>query len=78
MDLPWSLVMSSSGLTARRSVCSRCSSCAPFLFQQNLQRQKIRLTSFNYVTNNAPFDVFMLIISFTVSRREAGRLWQLS
>ncbi len=51
---------------------------APFLFQQILQKQKICLTSFNSVLNSAPFDVFMLIISFTVSRREAWRLWQLS
>ncbi len=66
------------GLRPGRSVCSRCASCAPFLFQQILQKKKIRLTSFNSVLNSAPFDVFMLIISFTVSRREAWRLWQLS
>ena len=66
------------GLRPGRSVCSLCVSCAPFLFQQILQKQKIRPTSINSVLKSAPFDVLMLIISFTVSRREAWRLWQLS
>jgi hypothetical protein len=70
MDLPWSLAMSFSGLAAWMVVCSRCTFCI-FVFllryQQILQKQKIRLTSFNYVLNSALFDVFMLIISFTVS-----------
>ena len=61
-----------------QSECSCCASCAPFLFQQILQKQKIRPTSINSVLNSAPFDVLMLIISFTVSRCEAWRLWQLS
>ncbi len=66
------------GLRPGWSVCSCCASCAHFLFQQILQKQKIRLTSFNSGLNSAPFDVFMLIISFTESRREAWRQWQLS
>ncbi len=59
------------GLRPDRSICSRCASCALFCFykryQHILQKRKICLTSFHCVWNSAPFDVFMLIISFTVS-----------
>jgi hypothetical protein len=74
MELAWSLVISSSGLVARSVNMQPLRLLSPFLFllryQHILQKRKIRPTSFHYVLNSAPFDVFMLIISLTVSRRE--------
>jgi hypothetical protein len=65
------LVMSSSGLEAWMVNMQLLGLLCPFLFliryQQILHKQKICLTSFNYVLNSASLDVFMLIISFTVS-----------
>jgi hypothetical protein len=46
---------------------------ALFLVSADPSEAKNGVTSFNYVLNSAPLDVFMLIISFTVSRREAWR-----
>ena len=71
MDLKWSLVMSSSELAARmvsmQTFCHLCPFFALSMYQQILQKRKICLTSFHYVLNSGPFDVFMLIISITVS-----------
>jgi hypothetical protein len=47
--------------------CHLCPFFALSMYQQILQKRKICLTSFHYVLNSAPFDVFMLIISITVS-----------
>jgi hypothetical protein len=82
MDLPLSLAMSSSGLAAKTVSMQSLHLLYPFFvllrYQQILRKRKIRLTSFNYVLNSALFDVFMLIIFFTVARREGWRLLQLS
>jgi hypothetical protein len=71
MDLPWFLVISSSGLAPRSVNMQLLRLWSPFLFllryQHILWKRKIRLTSFRYVLNSAPCYVFMLIISSTVS-----------
>jgi hypothetical protein len=70
MELPWSPVISSFGLVAR-SVNMQPLPLEPFFVFIKVSayspEAKNCLTSFHYVLNSAPFDVFLLIISLTVS-----------
>jgi hypothetical protein len=65
MGLSWSLVMSSSGLEGSQD--GQYAVAAPLVhffvslkYQQILQKQKIRQTSFNNDLNSALFDVFIV------------------
>jgi hypothetical protein len=60
--------MSSSGLAARMVKMQLLGPFCPFFVFINVSAYSPEAkNSFHYILNSAPFDVFMLIISFTVS-----------